>query len=260
MSLAAVGAELRRTARLARSYWLEYAADLLLYSLGFLLLITVFRAASSDYGAQGILSTLIGYATWKICASVLTDIAHIASEEARTGTLEQLFLSGLSTGRVFAGRSLGIILNHLLRGLVLAMSLASILNVLPEVSWLALLLFVLTLVGACGLGFALAGLVLVYKRIGGGLQLLWQMLVFFTGALAPIENPLLAGFARLLPLTLGITGLREVMLNGASASQLWYSGLLPGLLLNSSFYVIFGVIVFNWGQHQARTLGVLSHY
>jgi hypothetical protein len=41
------------------------------------------------------------------------------------------------------------------------------------------------------LGFALAGLVLVYKRIGGALQLLWQMLVFFTGALAPIEHPLL---------------------------------------------------------------------
>src|SRR3990172_12044604 len=98
MSAAMLGAEFRRTVRLARSYWLEYAADLLLYLLGFLLLITVFRAASPSYGPQGYLSTLIGYTAWKICASVLVDIARIATEEAHTGTLEQLFLSSLRPG------------------------------------------------------------------------------------------------------------------------------------------------------------------
>ncbi len=97
MSTAILGAEFRRTVRLARSYWLEYVSDLLLYTLGFLLLITVFKAASASYGPQGYLSTLIGYTTWKICASILVDIARIATEEAHTGTLEQLFLSNLRT-------------------------------------------------------------------------------------------------------------------------------------------------------------------
>src|SRR4030043_2491703 len=98
MNIAMVGAEFQRTVRLARSYWLEYISDLVLYTLGFLLLIAVFRAASASYGQQGYLSTLIGYTTWKICASILVDIARIATEEAPTGSLEQLFLSNLRPG------------------------------------------------------------------------------------------------------------------------------------------------------------------
>jgi len=85
MTVPALGAEFRRSLRLARSYWLEYFADLILYILGFLLLSAVFQAASPNYGRAGMLSTLIGYTTWKICASILEDIARVASDEARTG-------------------------------------------------------------------------------------------------------------------------------------------------------------------------------
>jgi ABC-2 type transport system permease protein len=255
-----LGAEFRRTARMARSYWLEYAADLLLYTVGFLLLIAVFSAASESYGPQGYLSTLIGYTVWKICASSLEDIARIASDEARTGTLEQLFVSGVRPGMLFTVRSLGIVLNHTIRGLLLAFILAAILGLLQPVPILAVIVFVLTLGGACGLGFALVGLVLVYKRMGGGIHLLWQLLVFFTGALAPITNPLLGAFSKLLPLTLGINCLREIIINGATANDLWQSNLLPGLLVNTGFYMLIGIILFTWGQRRARQLGVLAHY
>jgi ABC-2 type transport system permease protein len=260
MSVALLGAEFRRAARMARSYWLEYAADLLLYSVGFLLLIAVFSAASESYGSLGYLSTLIGYTVWKICASSLEDIARIASDEARTGTLEQLFVSGMHPGIVFSVRSSGIVLNHTIRGLLLAFVLATILGLLQPVPVLAIAVFVLTLAGACGLGFALVGLVLVYKRIGGGIHLLWQMLVFFTGALAPITNPLLGAFSKLLPLTLGITCLREIIINRVSTAGLWQSGLLPGLLINTAFYLTLGVVLFTWGERRARQLGVLAHY
>jgi ABC-2 type transport system permease protein len=260
MSIPLLWGEFRRTIRLARSYWLEYASDLLLYTLGFLLLITVFRAASTTYGPQGYLSTLIGYSIWKICASVLADIARIASDEARTGTLEQLFLSGVGSGTVFVGRSMGILLNHGIRGLVLAFLLAVILGILQPVPPFAIIVFGLTLAGACGLGFALAGLVLVYKRIGGALNLLWQMLVFFTGALAPIQNPIFGTIAKGLPLTWGITILRAIMIDGKEIGMLWQNGMLPGLLINTAIYVALGVVLFTWGQQRARELGVLAHY
>lgn len=260
MSIALLGAEFRRTARLARSYWLEYAADLVLYILGFLLLITVFRAASPSYGADGYLSTLIGYTTWKICAGILAEIARIASDEARTGTLEQLFVSSISPDRIFLSRSLGILLNHGIRGTIMAFILSAILGLLQPVSLLSLGIFVLTLAGACGMGFALTGFALVYKRIGGGLHLLWQMLVFFTGALAPITNPVLGTFSKLLPLTWGIHALRQVFLDGATAIDLWQSGILIGLLVNTVFYVTTGAMLFTRGQSQARELGVLAHY
>ena len=260
MMLRMLGAEIRRSTRLARSYWLEYVADLVLYTIGFLLLISVFRAASDDYGPQEYLSSLIGYTIWKICASMLVEIARIASEEARTGTLEQLFLMGSQTGSVFIARSVGIMLNHGVRGLLLAFLLAAILGITLPISLTSILIFCLTLVGAAGLGFALAGLVLVQKRMGGMLQLLWQLLVFFTGALAPIYNPLFAVIAKVLPLSWGITCLRAIFLEGASISLLWQERLLIGLLVNTFVYIALGFYIFNWGQRAARQMGVLAHY
>ena len=260
MTVTALGAEFRRSLRLVRSYWLEYVADLILYILGFLLLNAVFQAASLNYGPTGMLSTLIGFTTWKICASVLEDIARVASDEARTGTLEQLFLAGLPPGLVFAGRSLGFVFSHALRGLILAFILAGLIGLLQPVSPVAVILFILTLLGACGLGFALAGLTLIYKRIGGGLHLFWQMLVFFTGALAPITHPLLAEFAKLLPLTWGISALRASLLDDAGSAELWQRGLWQGLLINTVVYLTLGVVFFTWGERRARQQGVLAHY
>ena len=114
--------------------------------------------------------------------------------------------------------------------------------------------------GACGLGFALAGLVLLYKRLGGLLNLVRQLLVFFTGALAPIQQPLFATLARVLPLTWGIECLRAVFIEKATFLDLWQNGLILGLLINTAFYVALGVICFNWGERQARVQGVLAHY
>lgn len=244
MSLMVLGAELRRAFRLARSYWLEYVSDFALYAAGFLLLMAVFRAASDDFGPRGYLATLIGFVTWKVCA----------------GTLEQMFLGGLRPGLAFLGRSAGIFFNHAARGLVLATALAAFLGILRPIPLFAIVVFVLTAAGPCGLGFALAGLALVYKRLDGLVHLVWQMLVFFTGALAPMTHPVLAGVARALPLGWGITCLRALVVEGATAASLWRSGDLLGLLLNTACYVALGAALFAWGERRARTLGVLGHY
>lgn len=252
--------ELRRALRLGRSYWLEYLANLVLYTLGFLLLMVVFRAASPEFGQAGYLSALIGYLTWKLCATVLVDIADIAGDESQTGTLEQLFLVGRPPGLVFLGRTLAIIANQGFRALVLGVGLAALLGILQPVPLPAVLVLVLTLLGAVGMGFALAGLVLVYKRLGGATHLLWQMLVFFTGALAPIYPSGLAAFARLLPLTLGIESLRAIFLDRADLMVLEQRGLLPALLAHTLIYLIVGALVFRWGERQARRAGLLAQY
>lgn len=253
-------AEMLRSIRLSRSYWVEYVSDFLLYALGFLLLIAVFRAASVEYGPAGILSSLLGYLTWKICASVLARIALNVSDEARAGTLEQTFLTGTSPWIIYLSRSLGITLDYGLRGLLLGGLLALLLGVFRPIPLLAVGVFLLSLLGALGAGFALAGLVLVYKEARGTVNLIWQALVFFTGALAPLYHPLLSALARLLPLTWGIESLRAIFLEQANLADLWGSGLLPGLLLNTSVYVTLGMVGFAWGERRARRLGILAHY
>ena len=254
------GAEVRRTIRLARSYWLEYVSDFVTYGIGFLLLMAVFWSASDDFGATGYLASLIGYVTWKMCASVMLEVAEIPSEEARIGTLEQLLLSEMSTGWVFLGRTGAFILDNGLRSFLLGLILALLGGVLQPISFLTLGIFLLTLAGAIGLGFALAGIGLIYKQTSRLPTLIWQMLVFFTGALAPIYNPLLLGASKALPLTWGIAALRAVFIDQVSLLLLWQNGLLLGLLINTTIYILLGVVVFSWGQKRARALGTLAHY
>jgi hypothetical protein len=44
-----------------------------------------------------------------------------------------------------------------------------------------------------------------------------MMLVFFSGALAPIQNPFLGVVSKTLPLTWGITSLRAITITGSAA-------------------------------------------
>lgn len=160
----------------------------------------------------------------------------------------------------FLIRSLGIFLNQSLRGLLLGLVLGALLGVLAAPTFLSLMIFLLTFLGALGLGLGIAGLVLVFKRLGGFLTLVWQMLVFFSGALVPLPGSLLGSLSRLLPLSWGISALRAALVNGATVLDLWQNGLLPGLIINTLVYFVLGVFLFTWGERRARQLGVLSHY
>jgi ABC-2 type transport system permease protein len=252
--------EFRRTFHWARSYWVEYLSNFVLYLLGFLLLVVMFRSTTDEFGQDGILRTLLGYITWYMCASVMSSIAHVAEDESRTGTLEQLFLTGLSPQVVFLIRSAGRILLEITQGVPLALLLAILLGVVQPVPLSAILAFTLTLLGACGLGFALAGIAMVTKRADSLIRTVWQMLVFFSGALAPMHPPVLAFVAKILPLGLGIENLRQIYLNEATITSLWKNGLLPGLLVNTLAYVLVGYALFTWGERRARRNGTLAHY
>lgn len=259
-SVAFLGAEVRRTLQLARSYWLEYVSDFVTYGIGFLLLVAVFWSASDDFGVTGYLASLIGYITWKMCATVMLEISEIPTEEAQAGTLEQLFLSERSLGEIFLNRTAASVLDNGLRSVLLGALLALLCGVLRPVSFLALGVILLTLAGTIGLGLALAGIGLIYKQTNRLPTIIWQILVFFTGALAPIYNPVMLGISRTLPLTWGIAALRAIYIDQASLSLLWQNGLLVGLLINTVIYLLLGILVFSWGQRYARSLGTLAHF
>ena len=257
----AIGAEVRRSLFLARSYWIDYIADLILYTLGFLLLMAVYSVAAGDaFEKRLILNTLIGYITWKVAASTMFAIAQTAVEENKTGTLEQLLITGQNPGFLILRRGLTEFLDYGIRGLILGGVLAAILGLFQPIRFSVLVFFFLSVMGAFGLGFILSGLVLVFKRISGVLNLTWQMLVFFTGALAPIPESVLGAFSKLLPLTWGINAMRASLVDSASLDVLWADGTIPGLLINTGAYILIGAVVFRWGYNRARSLGTLGQY
>lgn len=255
-----VMAELRRSFRLARAYWLEYVADFILYFAGFLLLVVVFQASSENYNAPGILGSIIGYITWKVCATCSINVADIADEESKTGTLEQIFLNGGSALQIFLARSLAYLFGAGIRGLIASLLFFLLVAPAPSVPAL-LLLFGISLVGAFGLGFLFAGLALVFKRVQAFTGLVFSLMIFFTGSLVGLER--LGGWFVVLklvfPLTWGISLMREAVRDVPLTVQ-WQSGEILGLILHSTVYLALGLGIFVWGYRRARDKGSLGHY
>jgi ABC-2 type transport system permease protein len=129
-------------------------------------------------------------------------------------------------------------------------------------SFTAILIALLTLVGTCGVGMALAGVAMIYKSVASVTGLVANLAFLVSGALVPI-NALGLVFTALklfFPTTWGIDVLRGVVLNDDSLSMLLREGTLPGLLLQTSLMLAIGWLVFNISLQRARSNGVLGAY
>ncbi|HYW07943.1 MAG TPA: hypothetical protein VE913_13365, partial [Longimicrobium sp.] len=111
-----------------------------------------------------------------------------------------------------------------------------------------------TMAGAQGIGFAMGGLALVFKRIQASFGLLQY--VFMALIAVPQER-----FAQVyfFPLSLGSHLVREVMVGRASLLGT-PPLLLAGLVANSAFYLALGYGVFKLCERAAQNRGLLGHY
>jgi ABC-2 type transport system permease protein len=112
----------------------------------------------------------------------------------------------------------------------------------------------LTTFGVIGMGFVLAGVAIVFKRVQQALQV-WQIAVFGLIA-APVNK---VPFTKYLPLTWGATLLRRVMVDRASIVSI-PAGDVLFLILNTAFYLGLGLVVFKRFEIVARGRGLLGHY
>jgi ABC-2 type transport system permease protein len=122
--------------------------------------------------------------------------------------------------------------------------------------------FTLALVGTTGLAFIMAGLTIVFKRTTAMTELASMLLLFFNGAMLPIEKMpgWLAAFAQVLPTTLGIVEIRKVVLEQQSLATLLADGSLITLALHSAFWLGAGIGVFVFLERTARVRGTLGQY
>ena len=177
-----------------------------------------------SYGQEEQLLVLVGWLTWMVASDCMSELPHTISEEAQTGTLEQVCLVPIPLAGLLAVRSLAYLIGAGIKGLLAAILAAVFIAPLPAGPTL-IILFLISLVGAYGLGFALAGLALVFKRSEAIVGILFSLMIFMTGALVGLE-PLgwVYDMAKyLLPLTWGISLMREVLVVGVNASQLFQS-------------------------------------
>ena len=198
---------------------------------------------------------IVGFFLWTMAIVAYSGLSWNVTREAQWGTLERLFMSPHGFGRVMAVKTaVNVLMSFLWGTLMLAFMMAVTGRVvtLDPVTILPLLL--LTLGSVVGIGFAIAGLALLYKRVENLFQLV--QFVFIGLIAAPVGD--VAGL-RLLPMSHGSYLTGEAMAEGTAiwAMPVWELGLL---LATSTAYLLAGYACFQYAQRRARRQGSLGQY
>jgi ABC-2 type transport system permease protein len=201
-------------------------------------------------------SIIIGYVLWTLMIFILSSISGGLQEEARTGTLEQLFLSPYSASQLFLMRAIASLVINLainLTVLLIIITLTGSNLSFPPI--LGLPLFSV-LLGAYGISFTMGSLALALKQVQQLLSIFqFGLLFLFT---IPVETwtgaMRIAGF--LLPMAPGAGLLRDVMARGEPLNWgVWAIALLNGLV-----YFTVGILLFQWAERETKRRGKLGGY
>lgn len=247
-------AELKRSWIILKRYPLEGISTLILTLFSCVLFLTA--GPWADYVDYDFENGVIGYTVWTLITIIFDDIALTLTEEAMTGTLEQVFLTPHGITRLFGFRtlaSLGINLIILAIILFILMLLTGSWLAFPPVLVLPLSAII---TGAFGLAYALGSLALLFKRVRQVIILSEILLLLIV--MTPVEN--LGGASRtigfLLPFTPGLALLRSLMAN----EQPFDAGLFAIALANGLVYLAVGVLLLRRAVAVARHRGLVGGY
>jgi ABC-2 type transport system permease protein len=198
---------------------------------------------------------IVGNAFWFLLLLGINSMGFEITTEATRGTLEQVAMSPVGMATILCARMVGTFGVYLLitaAMLVLTMATAG--------QWLAfdipLLLAILlpTFVGVMGIGYAVAGLAIVFKQVGSILQV--SQFVFLGMAFVPLS---VAPYLELAPIVKGIDMVRASMIGGAGFVDFgirdWGSLAASGLV-----YLALGLVAFRAAERRAVTRGLLGQY
>lgn len=225
----------------------------------FLALFLVILFGGREFGGQAFADSLegviTGYFLWMLATVALIDIGQEISREAQWGTLERHFITPYGFGVVLLVKAVvKTIRVALLAGVTLLVILLltgerlriDVLTVVP--------LVVLSLASVFGIGFALGGLSVLYKRIGDWIPLVQFA---FVGLIAAPAAGI--GWLHALPLVHGSALLQRAMSDGVRLHQFEPSSLAL-LVVTGVGYLVTGYAVFQLCQRRARRAGVLGDY
>jgi ABC-2 type transport system permease protein len=244
--------------------WLEWkrypfnlVSSFLTVYLIFLAIFYGFKFLGNGMPSQGetLDSIIVGFMLWIFAMMAYSSLSWSLIEEARTGTLEQLYMTPMGFKLVCLFRVISsFILNLLFIIPVLFLMMITTGRYLHIDPFSLLPLLIFSLASVYGIGFMVGGLALVFKQIQAFFQILqWIFLGFIA---APIYQ---YSTLKALPLSLGFNLINEVMSKNLSFFKLSSLDLVL-LILNGAFYFCIGLFVFNICERVAKSRGLLGHY
>jgi ABC-2 type transport system permease protein len=253
--------ELQAALILNGRYWLESIATWIGYIIVFVAIFFGIQLITAGVGvSEWGQEAAIRYAIWVLCLTAVVGLPERIQEEAMTGVLEQRFLAP-------KGGISNLIMSHIAElflwsfGTTLAFFAMVFVSGTPVVlDWGILPVVLLVLLGIEGVGFLLAGLALLFKRIGAVTQLLQMALLGL--ALLPADRlpNTWQQVIQTLPLAAGLPLLNDLLLRridfatAVSRSDFWV------LLVSSAAYLLVGLVGLHWAVRWVRQHGLLSQY
>ncbi len=219
----------------------------------FLLVFTGLR--SFEAGTDTLQGSIIGFAMWTFAVMAYSEMSWGLLQEARDGTLEQLYLTPSTFRRISAYRVLGSFLFQFLLFVIFLGIMMFITGQHLSLNPGVIILIGLTLLSIYGLGYIMGGLSLVFKKVQAGNQIL-QFLFILLLVLPTITNHQII---YVVPLSWGNQMINRMMINGLSLldfTLIEYSI----LLVNSFAYLIIGLFIFSLMEKTAKKRGLLGHY
>jgi ABC-2 type transport system permease protein len=221
------------------------------------LLAGVTNEPSADFSRSAI-EAIAGYLLWFLSLSAIDSMSQNISEEAQTGTLEQLYLSRWSFSCILFMRFASAVFLSLamLAPLLFFMVLSTGVPVALQLGK-TLPVTVVTAIGLCGMGYLFGALTLIFKRVGNAMTLVQFALLFLCMPRVDRLPAPLHYFALTLPLTQGINLLRSIMLEEGTALSLTS---ICSLVATAVAYLAIGLIVFRRAEAIARERALLGQY
>ncbi|MFB6172938.1 MAG: ABC transporter permease [Haloarculaceae archaeon] len=252
---ALVRAVARKTVRLRVHYAFNTLTSLVAVYLLFLLVVVAGRRVAPGVLAASLPEVVVSAAVLAVASVAAADLAWDLVREAQWGTLEQLAMSPLGFGRVVlveTAVNVGIAFGY--GAVLLSLLVATTGSALRLDPVTVLPVGLLTVATAVGVGLAVGGLALAFKRIEHLFALVQFAFVAFVAA--PVEQvPAL----KLLPLALGSHLLRLTMAGGRPLWTLPTTDLAL-LAVEAGAYLLVGYAGFQFAAARARRRGTLGQY
>lgn len=210
-------------------------------------------------GTSAISSTfegiIVGWFLWTMAQTAYGSLQTSITSESRMGTLEHLYISPYGFGIVMGMKSVVSVLLSILFGSVLLISMMATTGIWLTIDAITVaIIYTFTIISALGLGFAIGGLALIYKKIDSVNNIINFSLIGLIGA--PVVD---AGVLHLLPLVTGSDMLQEAMREGVSIFEFTITDIF--LLVGTGIgYLLLGYTIFRYSSTVARRRGVMGHY
>src|SRR5258708_21516423 len=153
--------ETRKGLLLNWSYRFNTVAEII--SMTFIFIGILFFMGNGELQPDRMAGALIGYVTWYFAVNTINSMSFALTEEAQSGTLEQMFMGPSDSSVIVMGRSLATTLWSALQMSLIGLVLVVILKISLPLRWQALPVFLLTLLGLTGLRFVISGAALWFN-------------------------------------------------------------------------------------------------